>query len=66
MEAEASVLGFAAVKEYSLHLWAREADCDATANWVLRCIIDLNVFRSAARCDVLDHAGAAYQDSWGG
>jgi hypothetical protein len=44
MEAEASVLGFAAVKEYSLHLWAREADCDGTANWVLRTIINLNVF----------------------
>ncbi|CAD6212288.1 unnamed protein product [Miscanthus lutarioriparius] len=44
MEAEAGVLGSAGVKEYSLHLWAREANCDGTANWVLRTIINLIVF----------------------
>uniref|UniRef100_A0A0A9C258 Uncharacterized protein n=1 Tax=Arundo donax TaxID=35708 RepID=A0A0A9C258_ARUDO len=31
MEAESSVLGFAAVKEYSVKLWAREADVDGSA-----------------------------------
>nr|XP_034570767.1 uncharacterized protein LOC117835525 [Setaria viridis] len=44
MEAEAGVLGFAGVKMYSLHLWAREADRDGTANWVLRTAINLGPF----------------------
>ncbi|RLN20003.1 hypothetical protein C2845_PM02G17140 [Panicum miliaceum] len=44
MEAEAGVLGLADVKQYSLHLWAREADRDGNANWVLRTAIDLSVF----------------------
>ncbi|CAL4916089.1 unnamed protein product [Urochloa decumbens] len=46
MEAEAGVLGFAGVMQnsYSLHLWAREAGRDGTANWVLRTAIDLGGF----------------------
>jgi hypothetical protein len=44
MEAEAGVLGLADVKQYSLHLWAREADRDGNANWVLCTAIDLSVF----------------------
>ncbi|KAG2549859.1 uncharacterized protein LOC120651373 isoform X2 [Panicum virgatum] len=44
MESEAGVLGLADVKQYSLHLWVREADGDGNANWVLRTAFDLSVF----------------------
>ncbi|KAF8754024.1 hypothetical protein HU200_011520 [Digitaria exilis] len=44
MEAEAGVLGFAGVKDYILHLWAREVSGDGTANWVLRTAIYLGGF----------------------
>ncbi|CAN6318867.1 unnamed protein product [Urochloa humidicola] len=46
MEAEDGVLGFAGVTQnsYSLHLWAREAGPDGTANWVLRTAIKLAGF----------------------
>ena len=44
MESEAGVLGLADVKQYSLHLWVREADGDGNANWVLRTAIDFSVF----------------------
>ncbi|KAL6905950.1 hypothetical protein ACP4OV_003551 [Aristida adscensionis] len=37
-------LGFAGVNDYSLHLWAWEADLDGTAKWVRRKIIDLSEF----------------------
>ncbi|TVU31326.1 hypothetical protein EJB05_23008, partial [Eragrostis curvula] len=42
MEAEGSALGFAGVKDYSLHLWEWVAEQDGTAMWVLSKIIDLD------------------------
>ncbi|CAN6299815.1 unnamed protein product [Urochloa humidicola] len=46
MESEVGVLGFAGVTQNScsLHLWAREAGHDGTANWVLRTAIKLAWF----------------------
>ncbi|KAG2538726.1 hypothetical protein PVAP13_9NG424300 [Panicum virgatum] len=38
---EGSVLGLAAVRNFSLHLWAREADHCGTAKWVLHRAIEL-------------------------
>ncbi|TKV94432.1 hypothetical protein SEVIR_9G294500v4 [Setaria viridis] len=41
LRSEDGVLGLAAVKNFSLHLWAREADHCGTAKWVLRRAIEL-------------------------
>ncbi|CAN6305571.1 unnamed protein product [Urochloa humidicola] len=45
MEAEGGgMLGFAGVTEYSLQLWAREAQVDGSVTWVLRKTIGLHRF----------------------
>jgi hypothetical protein len=41
LRSEGSVLGLAAVKNFSLHLWAREADHCGTTKWVLHRAIEL-------------------------
>uniref|UniRef100_A0A0A9HHX0 Uncharacterized protein n=1 Tax=Arundo donax TaxID=35708 RepID=A0A0A9HHX0_ARUDO len=41
MRSEIGRLGLAAVKNFSLHLWAREPDHDGAAKWVLHREIEL-------------------------
>lgn len=44
MEAEDGMLGFAGLTEYSLELWAREAEVDGSVKWVRRQMIGLQGF----------------------
>ncbi|TVU31343.1 hypothetical protein EJB05_23025, partial [Eragrostis curvula] len=41
VRSEGGRLGLTAVKNFSLHMWAREADSEGTVKWVLRREIDL-------------------------